>query len=201
MNTYLMWMFPIVSAGIGWITNFVAIKMLFHPRQPINLGLFTLHGVFPRRKKTLARRLGIIVEKDLFTPDMIVSKLKTEENQKKLYDAIMIRVNEFVDEKATQFGPMLQMFGGDAIIQQIRTGMEKSVEEMVPKLLDDIGNNITSISIEEVVYEKVMDFSDAKFEDLLMSVIKQELTFIEVMGAVLGFLIGLVQVGIIAFAS
>lgn len=192
-----MWLFPVISAGIGWITNYVAIKMLFHPRKPIKVLFFTFHGVFPRRKKTLARRLGIIVEKDLFTPDMIVDKLKTDENQKKLYDAIMVRVNEFVDEKATQFAPMLQMFGGDAIIDQIRTGMEKSVKEMVPKILDDIGDNITGISIEQVVYEKVMDFSDAKFEDLLMSVIKQELTFIEIMGAILGFIIGLLQVGIL----
>ncbi|KXX67308.1 hypothetical protein AVL50_28410 [Flammeovirga sp. SJP92] len=193
-------MFPVISAGIGWITNYVAIKMLFHPRKPIKVLFFTLHGVFPRRKKTLARRLGIIVEKDLFTPDMILDKLKTEENKEKLFKAIMVRVNEFVDEKATQFGPMLQMFGGDAIIQQIRTGMENSVKEMVPKLLDDIGSNISGISIEQVVYEKVMDFSDAKFEDLLMSVIKQELTFIEIMGAVLGFFIGLIQVGILMLA-
>ncbi|ANQ48342.2 DUF445 family protein [Flammeovirga sp. MY04] len=194
---YLVWSFPLISAGIGWITNYVAIKMLFHPRKPINLGLFKLHGVFPRRKETLARRLGVIVEKDLFTPDMIVEKLNTEENKSKLRESIMKRINEFVDEKAVQFGPMLQMFGGDAIIDQIRNGMEKSVDEMIPKLMDDIGNNIGSISIEQVVYEKVMDFSDEKFEDLLMAVIKSELRFIEIMGAVLGFLIGLVQVALL----
>ncbi|MBB3696244.1 DUF445 family protein [Flammeovirga yaeyamensis] len=194
---YLVWSFPLISAGIGWITNYVAIKMLFHPRKPINLGLFKLHGVFPRRKETLARRLGVIVEKDLFTPDMIVEKLNTEENKSKLRESIMKRINEFVDEKAVQFGPMLQMFGGDAIIDQIRNGMEKSVDEMIPKLMEDIGNNIGSISIEQVVYEKVMDFSDEKFEDLLMAVIKSELRFIEIMGAVLGFLIGLVQVALL----
>ncbi len=192
-----MWILPVISAGIGWVTNYVAIKMLFHPRKPINLGLFTLHGVFPRRKETLARRLGVIVEKDLFTPEMIVDKLNTEDNKAKLKTAVMKRINEFVDEKAVQFGPMLQMFGGDAIIDQIRTGMEKSVDDMIPKLMEDIGSNITSISIEQVVYEKVMDFSDEKFEDLLMAVIKSELTFIEIMGAVLGFFIGLVQVAIL----
>ncbi|NLR92597.1 DUF445 domain-containing protein [Flammeovirga agarivorans] len=193
----VMWILPVISAGIGWVTNYVAIKMLFHPRKPINLGLFTLHGVFPRRKETLARRLGVIVEKDLFTPEMIVDKLNTEDNKAKLKTAVMKRINEFVDEKAVQFGPMLQMFGGDAIIDQIRTGMEKSVDDMIPKLMEDIGSNITSISIEQIVYEKVMDFSDEKFEDLLMAVIKSELTFIEIMGAVLGFFIGLVQVAIL----
>ncbi|AZQ61835.1 DUF445 family protein [Flammeovirga pectinis] len=195
----IMWILPLISAGIGWVTNYVAIKMLFHPRKPINLGLFTLHGVFPRRKDTLARRLGIIVEKDLFTPEMITEKLNTEDNKAKLKVAIMKRINEFVDEKAIQFGPMLQMFGGDAMIDQIRDGMEKSVDDMIPKLMEDLGDNITSISIQDIVYEKVIHFSDQKFEDLLMSVIKQELTFIEIMGAVLGFLIGLVQVGILYY--
>ena len=40
----------IISAAIGWITNWVAIKMLFRPHNEINLGLFKIQGLIPKRR-------------------------------------------------------------------------------------------------------------------------------------------------------
>ena len=40
-----------ISATIGWITNWVAIKMLFRPHKEINFGLFKIQGLIPKRKK------------------------------------------------------------------------------------------------------------------------------------------------------
>ncbi len=39
---------PFAGLFIGWLTNYLAIKMLFHPKKPVNLGLFTLQGVFQK---------------------------------------------------------------------------------------------------------------------------------------------------------
>lgn len=81
---YKMILIPLVAALIGWLTNWVAIKMLFHPKQPINLGLFTLHGIFHRRQKELAHRLGKIIEERLFSHDDIHQKLTSPEFIQKL---------------------------------------------------------------------------------------------------------------------
>ena len=47
---------PIIGAIIGLITNWIAIKMLFHPRKKI----FGIQGVIPKRKKDIAKRIGDI---------------------------------------------------------------------------------------------------------------------------------------------
>jgi len=45
---------PIIGAIIGLITNWIAVKMLFHPRKKI----FGIQGVIPKRKKVIAERIG-----------------------------------------------------------------------------------------------------------------------------------------------
>ena len=53
------------------------------------------------------------------------------------------------------------------------------------------------MDVETVVREKVEAFSSDKLEEMLLSIMKREFRFIEVVGAVLGFVIGLVQLGIL----
>ncbi|NDC78344.1 MAG: DUF445 family protein, partial [Chitinophagia bacterium] len=52
---------PVISAFIGWVTNWVAIKMLFHPRRPIRFLGLTVQGIFPKRQRQFAERLGRMV--------------------------------------------------------------------------------------------------------------------------------------------
>jgi len=54
----MLYILPFISAAIGWVTNYIAVKMLFHPREERNLILFKLQGIFPKRKAVLADRLG-----------------------------------------------------------------------------------------------------------------------------------------------
>jgi len=51
----LIYTLPFIAAIIGWVTNYLAIKMLFHPREKINLIFFSLQGIFPKRQKGLYR--------------------------------------------------------------------------------------------------------------------------------------------------
>ena len=54
-----------------------------------------------------------------------------------------------------------------------------------------------NMDVEIVVREKVEAFSSDKLEEMLLSIMNREFRFIEVVGAVLGFVIGLVQLGIL----
>ncbi|GAC42856.1 DUF445 family protein [Paenibacillus popilliae] len=82
------WMFilfsVIVAAFVGGITNHFAIKMLFHPRQPIHLFgrrvPFT-PGLIPKRKSDIAASLGEVVSEYLVTSDGLRVMLRQPEVQ------------------------------------------------------------------------------------------------------------------------
>ena len=67
---------PVISAFIGWITTWVAIKILFHPRNPKKFLGLTIQGVFPKRQQMVAEKLGAVVAKELIHFDEIAAMLR-----------------------------------------------------------------------------------------------------------------------------
>ena len=51
----------LISGAIGWITNWVAIKMLFRPHKEINFGLFKIQGLIPKRRAEIGSGIANII--------------------------------------------------------------------------------------------------------------------------------------------
>ncbi|MDR3173350.1 MAG: DUF445 family protein [Treponema sp.] len=77
---------PLVGAAIGFVTNVLAIRMLFRPLRPYYLfGLripFT-PGILPRERARLAESIGAMVERELLTPEILRERLAGEELREK----------------------------------------------------------------------------------------------------------------------
>lgn len=83
MNKIAFWIVPpLVGAIIGYITNAIAIKMLFRPLKEIRLFRLRLPftpGILPRERRKLAESIGGMVERELLTPGVLRERLaKTE---------------------------------------------------------------------------------------------------------------------------
>ncbi|MEZ4979183.1 MAG: DUF445 family protein, partial [Chitinophagales bacterium] len=61
MKLFLLLLLPIIAGLIGWLTNFLAVKMLFYPRNPKQILGITFHGVFPKRQAHVAEKVGELV--------------------------------------------------------------------------------------------------------------------------------------------
>jgi len=48
----------IIGASIGYITNVIAIKLLFRPVEPVNIISFKIQGVIPKRQNELSKSIG-----------------------------------------------------------------------------------------------------------------------------------------------
>jgi uncharacterized membrane protein YheB (UPF0754 family) len=73
MNSWL-YLIPLISAFIGWFTNWIAIKMLFHPKEPKRILGITFHGIFPKRQAQFAEKLGKLVSNELLSFEDIAEK-------------------------------------------------------------------------------------------------------------------------------
>jgi uncharacterized membrane protein YheB (UPF0754 family) len=183
------------SAFTGWITTWVAIKMLFHPRKPINILGFKLQGIFPKNQQLIAQKLGQVVSKELLSFSEIESKVINPENLQKLKPQIEAHIDKFLREKLTTLFPMLSMFIGDKTINQLKEAFLLELENLFPILMTNYMKTLEQdLDLEKIVTEKVAGFSTEKLEDILSQITKKEFQFLEVIGGVFGFLIGLIQV-------
>lgn len=82
---------PVVGAIIGLVTNYLAVRMLFHPYKPFKIFGVRLPftpGIVPKRKDALAHGIGLAVGEDLFTGEDLKALLCTERVESKLIDSI-----------------------------------------------------------------------------------------------------------------
>ena len=186
---------PVISAFIGWFTNWIAIKMLFHPREPQKILGITFQGIFPKRQAQFAIKLGKLVSNELLSFDEIEKKISNPANIQKLLPILEQHIDIFLKEKLTAQIPMIGMLIGEKTIGMVKGVFMKELEELFPVLMKQYMTSLENeLDLEKIVTEKVGKFSSDKLEDILNQIMSTEFRFVEIIGAVLGFIIGLIQV-------
>lgn len=186
---------PLISAFIGWFTNWIAIKMLFHPRLPVKVLGLTFQGIFPKRQHQFAQKLGKLVNEELLSFKDIEAKITDGSNVKALMPIVETHIDNFLRNKLATEMPIISMFIGDKTIEQLKSVFMKELETLFPVLLTSYMEKLKhELDLEAIVTEKVSSFSSDKLEEILQAIMSKEFKFIEIIGAVLGFLIGILQV-------
>lgn len=181
-----------VGAGIGYATNVIAIIMLFRPYKPIKFPLikWQLHGLIPKRREEIAKSIGETVKNELISMEEINSQLLTDENKRKLVDAIKAKVKTVVAEKTESIpfglGSVVSNMVDDIVEVELTIFIYDQSEEMINDMTKDI-------DIAQMVEDKINQFELKKIEDIILKVASRELRHIELLGGILGAFIGLIQ--------
>lgn len=193
--SYILLLIPVISAFIGWFTNWIAIKMLFHPKEPKKILGITIQGIFPKRQQQFAEKLGKLVSQELLSFADIEQKLIHPNNIEKLMPVVEEHIDQFLRRKLAEEMPVISMFIGENTIQQLKGIFMKELEALFPIIMQRyMGHLQQELDLEQIVIKKVASFSSDKLEDILQSILSKEFRFVELIGAVLGFIIGLLQV-------
>jgi uncharacterized membrane protein YheB (UPF0754 family) len=185
---------PFICALIGWLTNYLAIKMLFHPRKPFRILGWSLQGIFPKRQKELALSLGNLVENELISHEDIQKVVHNPEFINSFNNTLNDYFRDFLTRKLASLSPMVSMFLSGDVLESVKKLLARETRKHLPEILESISVQLeNSLDFKEVVRSKVEQFSMDKLEEILFGIMKKEFRFIEVMGAVLGFAIGIFQ--------
>ena len=197
-NSSLLFLLPLIAALIGWATNYLAIKMLFHPREPKKIIWFSIQGVFPKRQNQIAEKLGTLVANELFSMKDIGQRIEELSTQPEAMEEVGKRIEKTIRGKLISAFPMLSMFLSDDMIVKVTNLFKGELEDFMKASASGLALKMEeSIDVEALVREKVNTFSSDKVEELLIGFMEQEFRFIEKIGAVLGFIIGCVQVALV----
>lgn len=184
---------PLIGGFIGWVTNYIAIKMLFHPRRPIKIMFITFQGIFPKNKPRIANKLGTVVQRDLINFSDIKDRLKDPDALSNFKEEIAIRIDDAIRDRIDK-NALLKNIVPDQFIQNIHKAIVKEIEINLPGVIESSITKIEQkLDIQELVRNKVSNFSDEKLENMLMDITAREFKFIEIIGGILGFIIGIFQ--------
>jgi len=190
----------LLTAFTGWVTTWLAIKMLFHPRYPIKIFGLTIQGVFPKNQQMIAEKLGQVVSKELLSFEEIEAKIINPDNLQKLRPDIESHIDHFLRNKLKEVFPMLSMMLGEKTILQLKGAFLEELESLFPILMKSYMNKLQhDLDLEKIITEKVANFSSEKLEDILKQITQKEFKFLEIISTLFGLIIGLAQVLIAHF--
>lgn len=191
---------PIIAALIGWFTNYIAVKMLFRPRKKIKILFLEIQGIFPKRQQILAEKIGKMVADELLSVSDFKETMNHPENIAVIKQNIEHKIDNYLSTTFPSKFPLMSLFVGAKAKGKLKSEFLKELEEATPVVIDQFLSNMEgNLDIEKIIREKVALLSPEKLENLINSILKKEFKFIELIGGVLGFLIGFLQIWLASF--
>jgi uncharacterized membrane protein YheB (UPF0754 family) len=188
----IIFLLAIVGGVIGWVTNILAIKLMFRPINPIKIPLINLEivGLIPKRKNEIAQNIGEVVAKELLSIDDIINNAITEEDKIIFSQLVKNKIRNLVAGKMDFVPAPFRMMVQGPIDNIIEEEVDGALKEMESEAVNHIKDKV---DIKEMVEEKINELDLQELERIIINVAKKELKHIEVLGFILGAAIGIVQ--------
>ena len=182
----------IVGGLIGWITNILAIKLLFRPIKPIKIPILNIEilGLIPKRKNEIAANIGEVISNELLSIDDILDQAFKNSNGENFNSYIIDKIKNIINEKLNIIPMPFRMMASPYIDEILNKEVPSAINEISADLLTKAKENV---NIQEIVEEKINELDLEKLEDIINKVAKKELKHIEILGLVLGAIIGVLQ--------
>ena len=178
---------------IGWITNRLAIKMLFRPFQPVNIPLinFKIQGLIPKRKAEIAKSIGETVETELLSMEEIIMELIKGNNKDEILVILKNKIAEIITDNQSSLIPSVFK---KMILKYINGMIDEEGDRIITEFIEDMVIKATAnIRLSKMIEDRINKFEIEELERIAIKVVKAELRHIEILGGILGFIIGIFQ--------
>ena len=142
---------PLIGAVIGYCTNYIAVKMLFRPRNEIKVLGHTLPftpGAIPKNKPRLAKAIGEVVETTFFGEETISAQFLSGEAE----DNAVAQMVRGMDRPISDLG--ISVLGSE---EKYEKGLERLSEILSQQLLQSLRSGETIRMVSDTVIDKLVD--------------------------------------------
>ncbi|MGB0344376.1 MAG: DUF445 domain-containing protein, partial [Coraliomargarita sp.] len=174
---------PLITAAIGWLTNWVAIQMLFHPRKPVHLPFFKWQGLIPRRQAQLAAQTAGIIEREILQQHSILKEIRRIDLGPHLEKAAHTLVWQRIGPQL-QALPLLGGFINESVLAKFEVIAAGAIKEEAAPLMEKVAADFeASVDLKEMIEKNIVAFDLERLEAIVNEVARKEFRTIERLGA------------------
>jgi uncharacterized membrane protein YheB (UPF0754 family) len=186
------WGLPIYGACLGYLTNWVALNMVFRPLEPIRLGPFRFQGLFLRRQAEVSARFADLTTAELLTVKSIMTEVMTGDRAPKTREVMRRHLTPLLQEGLVGMAlkSMLKPAAQEALAERV---VDQAVAQGLAPLDDPEFNRERSRAVARIFTTRMSAMTPAEFQDVLRPAFHEDEWIIIALGALFGFLAGWVQ--------
>lgn len=186
------WVLPIGGFLVGYITNFLALRLVFEPHEPINLGFFELQGLLHKRKDEVALRFADVMADDVLSIDNMLETITEGSSSDRVFGLVEKRIDSVFDEYKRD--PMTAMLMPPERIGEAKKDLLGRMRTQKPApdgLIHSFVGRGTALRGE--LSSKLRSLDAESFEGVLRPAFRADEWKLFVTGAVLGTIAGVFQ--------
>lgn len=190
---------PLFGLLIGWLTDWLALKMIFHPKQPVRyFGIFEWQGLFLKRRAEVSKAYASLIAKEIITPRNVVEAVLRGPLSDKVVALIQRQVDDELAKQTSIAKPLVVLAVGSRRYQEMKLRITEQIMVRLPetmRYIEDYAED--AMDIRNVLVTKMKELDAEEFENLLRPAFQQDEKILIGTGALLGALFGEIQVQLV----
>lgn len=188
------WVLPLGGLIVGYLTNWLALKIIFEPKQPTKILWFTFQGMFLKRQDEVARVYSEIIEEKLVTPKNILEAALTGSGSEQLLELIELHIHDAIDRYIAIAQPYFTLGVGSDTYYNMRERTSKRIFSDSRKYVPYAFEYLTkTLGVAEELCDRMKKLTPEEFEGVLRPAYEADEWKLIVTGSLLGMWAGFMQ--------
>jgi len=186
------WILPAAGFCVGYLTNWIAIKLVFAPREPVKIGPITVQGLFHKRQNEVAEAFGRTVATRVLNADNIVTTVMESEGAERMNEIVEQRIGELITKYEAH--PMAQLVVPEEKRPPLRAELMGRIKDEWPKpggFFHTFAGQ--SVDLQGELERRMKALDRESYEGVLRPAFQQDEWKLIAAGAVLGTVAGVLQ--------
>ncbi len=190
------WLLPVCGFIVGWFTNYLALKVIFRPVNPIKFcGRFYLQGLFLKRQNEVAETFARVNCVELLDTETMWNFILHGPNKSKFQALLRAHSIVFTEKLIGGLRPF-------ALAAMGTEGFAKMKEEVAEQVIEKVGEILPltydyttkALNLEETIKKSMQDLPPDQFEAVLHPAFEEDEMTLIFVGGFLGMVVGVIQI-------
>ena len=189
------WMLPAFGGFVGFFSDWIALQMMFRPLRPKKIMGFTLQGLFIKRQNEVAADYAALISKQLLTSANMMEELFSGTHSARVIELVSHHVKEEIDLQAGIVRPLVVYAMGGEKYQRLKEQVATRIMAQLPETMKHVESYAEdAMDVRNTLVMRMQQLTPEEFEGMLRPAFKEDEWSLIIVGAVLGFLVGEMQI-------
>ena len=185
---------PAFGLIVGWFTDWLALKLIFNPKEPVRILGIEFQGLFLKRRKEVAADYGALIADEIITPKKVIEAILRGPMSDRVFAMVRKQVQLSLDRNTGLARPLVVLSVGTTRYQDMKRTITAKIMERLPESMTYVEDYARdTMDIRNLLVRKMQDLDEIQFEALIRPAFEQDEWILITVGALLGFTMGEVQ--------
>ncbi|MEX1665296.1 DUF445 domain-containing protein [Zhongshania arctica] len=187
------WVLPVFGVFVGAGTNWIALKMIAHPADPVMVGPFKLQGLYLRRQPVVSQEFAEIFTSSFMSPKAFMDYLWLGPKSMEVHRIVHRHVRKALDKNMLGKIAAQMAVTTDGFEKLKKTSVEYTADRIMETIDNPEANRKLALPIVDLIARRMSALKPKEFQQLLLPAFEQDQMLIVLLGGVLGGLVGFAQ--------